>query len=131
MKSAERNRVLIIDDDSSICEILTEVLEDENFAVKVLHAPAGIHEAIQEFRPDLFLIDYLIPDINGGEICHQLKSAENSKHLPVIMYSAHPRVIHSLGNYGWDLFVEKPFDVWDLVEKIKLCISNSKYRKSA
>lgn len=77
----------------------------------------------QELKPDPVMLDYLLGDINGGEYCVQLKKEARTKHLPVIMLSAHQRVIDSLGHYGWDAFVAKPFDLKDLAQQINSMLS--------
>jgi len=125
MEAMMRKRILVIDDDSAICDILKDALTDANFEVKVQTSAANIFDVIKDFRPNLLIIDYILPDINGGEICHQIKSNQVTKHIPIIMYTAYPRVLHSLGNYGWDLFIEKPFDLWSLIEKINQTIYNT------
>lgn len=72
-----------------------------------------------DYEPHLVLIDYLLKGINGGEVCHQIKSGYETSRVPVIMISAYPRVFESLGTYGCDEFIAKPFDLYSLVEKVK------------
>ena len=114
-----KNKVLIVDDDPATCEVLHEALNYENIEVKSLAWTYDIIGEIQYFTPQLVLLDYLLPEMNGGELCYQIKSNELTCSMPVIMFSAYPRVLHSLGNYGWDAFLEKPFDLWNLVAMIK------------
>ena len=70
----------------------------------------------KEFNPDLVLVEFLLPGINGGEICYQLKNLNN--YVPVIIMSTHKKVFRSLGTYGCDDFIEKPFSLADLLNCI-------------
>ena len=67
----------------------------------------------------LVIVDYILEGINGGELCHQLKINPRTKHLPVIMISGYQRVLESLGNYGADYFLPKPFDLNELLNVVK------------
>lgn len=72
-----------------------------------------------DFKPDLVLLDYLLPGINGGELCGQIKRHQAFSKIPVIIYSAYPKVLTSLGDYGCDLFLPKPFDLDELAKHIE------------
>ncbi|WP_207420124.1 response regulator [Desertivirga brevis] len=112
------NRLLLIEDDKDLREILLETLRDDNWEVKAIEGTRDVISDVQEFQPSLVVVDYILPTINGGELCHQVKQNPLTSEIPVIMLSAYPRVLNSLGNYGWDMFIEKPFDLWFLLDKI-------------
>lgn len=118
-----QKRILVIDDDQDILEILSEMLDYWGFKVKTLLSSVTIFDDIAEFKPDLVLMDYILSGINGGEICHQIKTNKVTKSLPVILISAYPRVLQSLGSYSSDDFVAKPFDIDDLLASINTCIN--------
>jgi DNA-binding response OmpR family regulator len=127
-----RKRLLIIDDDRELLELLTGFLQSCGFEVQTDENADNIFEIIQGFRPDLIILDYLLPRINGGEICSQIKKSGSLKHIPVIIYSAYSRVFLSLGNYGSDSFIAKPFDLSHFTSEVeRLCwpapFSCSKY----
>ncbi len=84
-----------------------------------------IFELVNLHQPDLVIIDYLMTGINGGEMCAALKRNPSTRALPVIIVSAYERIIQSLGNYGCDAFVSKPFDMTHLLNVIKRIISAS------
>lgn len=117
--NVEPKRVLVLDDTDDIISLIKDILDDENYDVQGHTHTDDIIKLIKEQKPDLVLIDYLLTGINGGELCHQIKKHPDTAHLPVIMLSAHARVLNSLGNYGWDAFVEKPFEIEDLKQTIK------------
>jgi DNA-binding response OmpR family regulator len=114
---------LIIDDDEAVLDVMAEALQYEGFDVKTSGKADGIAGIIRVYQPDLLLIDYLLSGINGGEICHQLKIDVNTSQLPVIIISAYPKVLLSLGDYGCDKFIAKPFDLDYLIESIKAVLS--------
>jgi DNA-binding response OmpR family regulator len=111
-------RVLILDNDPDVLDAMQEVLVYSGFEVKTIEDTDNIFPIIYDFRPDVLLVDYILNGINGGEICHQIKTNPRTSHLPVIILSAYPRVINSLGFYGCDSFIAKPFELDDLVGQV-------------
>jgi DNA-binding response OmpR family regulator len=114
-----KKKVLVIDDDEAVLDVMKEALVYEGFEVKIADKADDIQGMISAYSPDVLLIDYILNGINGGEICHQLKENNSTGKLPVIIVSAYPRVLTSLGLYGCDKFIPKPFDLDDLVGSIK------------
>ena len=111
-------RILIIEDDEDILQVLETVLEYNDFTVKGLSRTNDILKSVSEYSPDLVLTDYLLSGTNGGKICQQIKSNKDTCHIPVILISAYPELASSLGNFGFDAFITKPFDINMLVRKI-------------
>lgn len=111
-------RVLILDNDPDVLDAMQEVLNYSGFEVKAIEETNDIFSVIDGFQPDVVLVDYILNGINGGEICHLIKSNPKTSHLPVIILSAYPRVINSLGFYGCDSFIAKPFELDDLVNQV-------------
>jgi DNA-binding response OmpR family regulator len=112
-------RILLVDDDISILEILEEFLASAGFDVIILTNAEDVLSNIALHHPDLVLVDYILNGINGGEVCAQIKRNEQSRHIPVILMTAYPRVLLSLGTYNCDEFIEKPFDLDHLVTRIE------------
>ncbi len=119
------NRILIVDNDNVILDMMKDALTQENYIINAVNSVSRIFEIIQEFKPELVLIDYILDDINGGEICHQIKNNPVTSSIPVIIISGHPRVLNSLGTYGSDAILEKPFDLTDLFEIVKKFLPTS------
>lgn len=111
-------KVFIVDDDPALLDILKELLNDEGYCVKATDGTGDLMMMIRDFNPDIVILDFLLHGINGGEICHLVKQNSQTSHLPVIILSAYPRVIRSLGLYGCDEFIPKPFDLCTLIERI-------------
>ena len=112
----EKAKILIIDDDADLLELLQDFLQGNGFEVKTNKCSGGVFETITQYRPALIILDYLLGGVNGGELCHQIKT---TTHIPVILYSAYSRVLLSLGTYGCDQFIPKPFDLDFLLESVR------------
>jgi DNA-binding response OmpR family regulator len=104
-------RLLVIDDDQDIRDLVREIFEEDDYTVHCLADVDDIFSEISHFRPDVVLIDYKLGISNGADICYQIKSNAGTLHIPVVLFSAHHREIDSIGNYGWNAFIGKPFDI--------------------
>lgn len=114
-------KILILDDSEDILEVMKEALEMEHYEVEVLNYTDDICKAALSANADLVILDYILFGINGGELCHMLKTNPATAHIPVVMVSAYPRVLESLGNYGSDAFIAKPFNLSDVVDTVNHC----------
>lgn len=111
-------KILIIEDDEDILQVLETVLVHNDYSVNGLERTDDILKSIEQYNPDLVLTDYLLSGTNGGKICQQIKSHKETCHIPVILISAYPELAISLGHFGFDAFITKPFDINVLVNKI-------------
>ena len=119
------NKVLLLDNDESVLDVMQEALIYEGFDVKTVGESDNILPLIETYNPDLVILDYILNGVNGGELCHQIKANQKTAALPVIIVSAYPRVLRSLGDYGCDDFIPKPFDLDDFTARIKKLIDGS------
>ena len=117
-------KILVVEDDYSILCLLTDVLNEEGYQVVGLSFTPSITESVLTHQPDLVMLDFLLPGVNGGELCHELKSTTATAHMPVILLSGYPRFLESLGSYGSDGFIAKPFDVDGVIHMVESCLSN-------
>jgi putative two-component system response regulator len=118
-------RILVIEDDNDVLKVLEEVLLLNDFIVKGLNRTNDIFEVIEEFKPDLVLTDFLLSGTNGGKICQLIKGNKDTCHLPVILISGYPDLATTLGNFGFDDFIAKPFNIKDVVKRINRAIADS------
>jgi two-component system phosphate regulon response regulator PhoB len=116
-------QILIIEDDEDILQVLETVLVHNEFAVKGLNRTDNIFHSIDQYKPDLVLTDYLLSGTNGGKICQLIKANKDTCHIPVILISAYPELAISLGTFGFDAFITKPFDINVLVKKINSLVN--------
>lgn len=115
-------RIAVIDNDPKILNVMQEALTTEGFAVEIFEDTKDLLALVKEHRPHLILIDYILDGINGGELCRQLKANPETANLPVIICSAYSNILQSLGFYGCDAFLAKPFELSDLIAEVNLLL---------
>lgn len=116
-----KKRVLIVDDDAAIVEMMTDLLtRDGRFEVRSATNGFDAGAATKEFRPDILLLDFMLPDINGNIVCQRVRSDPELSHTKIIMVSGavSPAEIESLRSAGADDFIKKPFDVAMLIDRM-------------
>lgn len=119
-------KVLIVDDDKDLLEVVAALLNKKGFEVKTNLNWNNGFEIINEFQPNLIILDVFLSEVDGLEICKQLKSSPDTKHIPVIIFSGYPRIAESVTyEYGADDFIAKPFEVNDLVTKMHSALSQT------
>lgn len=116
-----KKKVLIVDDDAEIVELMTDVLvRDGRFDVKT--ASSGYEAGIQtqQFRPDVILLDYMLPDVNGNVVCHTIKQNHEFENIKIIIVSGviKQEEIEELLSSGAEDFIKKPFNIVELTDKI-------------
>jgi DNA-binding response OmpR family regulator len=115
----KREKILVVDDDIDILEIVTLLLVEEGYEVKALDHGETIFEDIQGFQPNLILMDVMLGGMDGRAICMDLKANPLTKSLPVILISGTHDLAESLHLPGApDDFIAKPFDMDELYTKI-------------
>ena len=112
------NKLLIIDDDEDISAMLFLLLRSKNFEVAVVTKSEDIFHRIRTYQPDIILLDVFLTGYDGRVICKQLKFHPDSKHIPVIMVSGDEEVLQTVGQYGANDFIQKPFEAETLLFKI-------------
>lgn len=116
------NKILVIDDDYGINEVLEIILTENNYQTKIITETEKIIEKIEKFKPNLILLDIFMPDKNGHEICKQIKNNPKIEDTPVIILSASTQTKNLAIKAGADDFIFKPFEMDELLEKIKINI---------
>jgi excisionase family DNA binding protein len=120
-----RVRVLVVDDDPSIVRIIEEMLgREERFEIRTVSTGYDAGMVTREFRPNIVLLDYMLPDVNGNIVCERIKSDSELADTKIIIISGVVRQaeIDCLLESGADAFIPKPFQVEDLIEKIDALI---------
>lgn len=116
---SKNKRVLILDDNEDMLELVKEIMLNEGYEAEGFTSTDDIIQLVKQHKPDLVITDYILSGINGGEYCHQIKVHPDTSHIPVVMLSAFTRVLESLGNYGWDAFIAKPFSLDEITSTVK------------
>ncbi len=114
-------RVLIADDEPNIVASLEFLMEQAGFEVKVAADGAAVLALVASFRPDLVLLDVMMPVKNGYEVCQLLKNDPGTRDVKVILLSAKGRDVEVAKGLelGADAYVTKPFSTRELVAKVK------------
>jgi DNA-binding response OmpR family regulator len=110
-----------VDDDPEIVELFVDVLErDGRFEVKTANTGYDAGILTQEFTPDLIILDYMLPDINGNVVCQTIRKNPNFEHMKIVIVSGvvNQDEINDLLKSGADDFVKKPFNIEKLIERI-------------
>ena len=115
---AEKQRILIVDDDYNIAELISLYLTKECFETKIVGDGEEALRVFPEFQPNLILLDLMLPGIDGYQVCRELRSTSQ---VPIIMLSAKGEIFDKvLGlELGADDYIIKPFDSKELVARVK------------
>lgn len=115
---AIKQKILIVDDDENIANLISLYLTKECFETKTVHDGQAALNAFRDYEPDLVLLDIMLPGIDGYEVCREIR--KDSK-IPIIMLSAKTEVFDKvLGlELGADDYIIKPFDSKELVARVK------------
>ena len=119
-------QILVVDDDSDILDALRFVLEDAGYTVKTCQNGeyAERLSGATSF-PKLIILDVLLSGKDGRDICRKLKHDKRTKHIPIVMISAHPAVKKSVYESGANKFIPKPFDISILLNTIMTALATS------
>lgn len=112
-------KILVVDDDSDIVEILSFLLSEAGYETRVLTHGETIFNDIKEFKPNLILMDVMLGGMDGSTICNSIKTDPSMSPLPVILISGTHDLAKSLHLPGApDDFIAKPFNLDHLLEKV-------------
>lgn len=115
-----RRKVLIVDDDADLVDLLVEVFErDGRFDIRTANNGFEAGMAVKEFQPDLVVLDVMLPDINGKEVCQRVRSDRNMPDVKIICISGmvEQDKVQDLRDAGANDFMQKPFTVEALLER--------------
>ncbi|MBM4277987.1 MAG: response regulator [Deltaproteobacteria bacterium] len=117
-KGEERKKILVVDDDKIIVETIVQSLEEDEFGYEMISASDGFEAGLQvsHFKPDLLILDIMMPDINGYEVCQKVKSNPESKDTKIIVLSAYlnDEAFKQMKDYGADACFSKPLPLEQL-----------------
>jgi two-component system alkaline phosphatase synthesis response regulator PhoP len=119
--------ILAIEDDTDLCELLEYNLTQAGYEVKILNGLKGALDTVKSVRPDLLILDVMLPDGDGFDFCRQLKGDAEAQHIPVIFLTARGQEIDRvLGlEIGGDDYVTKPFSPRELIARVKVHLRRS------
>lgn len=114
-------KIFIVEDDSNIREIETFALKNSGYLVEGFETAGDFFKRIQEKKPDLILLDIMLPDVDGLDILRKLRTAPETRKIPVIMVTAKTTEIDKVKglDMGADDYITKPFGVMELISRVK------------
>jgi two-component system phosphate regulon response regulator PhoB len=114
-------RILAVDDDRDILDVIQYILEDSGYEVSTLSDGRYLFERIKTLSPDLILLDIMLGNLDGRELCKDVKAREETHDIPVILISASHNVGEHMDKKGApNAFIAKPFDISELLDTIKM-----------
>jgi excisionase family DNA binding protein len=117
-KGEEKKKILVVDDDKIIVETIVQALEEDEYGYEMISASDGFEAGLQvsHFKPDLLILDIMMPDINGYEVCQKVKSSPESKDTKIIVLSAYlnDEAFKQMKDYGADACFSKPLPLEQL-----------------
>lgn len=122
---ANKQKILIVDDDNNIAELISLYLTKECFETMIVNDGESALPAVESFQPNLILLDIMLPGMDGYQVCREVRSRFT---LPIIMLSAKGEVFDKvLGlELGADDYIEKPFDSKEMVARVKAVLRRYK-----
>jgi signal transduction histidine kinase len=118
-------KILIVDDDIDTVELLTKRFHTEGYHTAEAYDGEQALQQVEEYQPDIILLDIMMPKIDGYEACRRLKSSEDTRHIPIIMLTAKGRIPDKVKGLdtGADDYIVKPFDYRELLQRVRYWIS--------
>jgi len=122
--TARAIKVLVADDDPDLRDILRSILEPNTFEVLEASDGSTALEAAQRHRPDLVILDYMMPRLDGAEVCQALKQDLLLRHIPIIMLTGRSEIqdkVHGM-DAGADDYLVKPFEPQELLARVRMVL---------
>jgi excisionase family DNA binding protein len=116
-----KRKVLLVDDDLELVELMNKVLEEDGrFEVRIASNGFDAGMMVKEYRPDLIVLDVMLPDINGKEVCHRVRADSSLEDVRILCISGmiEEDKIQELRLSGADEFLHKPFDIEELIDRM-------------
>ena len=123
-KKTKSGKILVIDDEAEITEIIETFLKDAGYQVLVENSSVMGIERAKSFRPDLILLDIMMPFMDGYEVCDELKKNKETENIPVIFLTGKDARSDEGKSFkvGGDMFIKKPFNCERLLEIVRIVL---------
>lgn len=116
----DKRQILLVDDDNDLIEVMSSAFEaDGRFDIRIANNGFDAGMMVKEYRPDLIVLDVMLPDINGREVCQRVRSDNQLEEVKIICISGmvEPDKIEELKVSGANDFLQKPFEVEELIDR--------------
>jgi two-component system response regulator MtrA len=118
-------RILVVDDDESVLEAICLILEDEGFAVTAARSGAEALDVLRGQPVDLVVLDVLIPDMDGLDLCRRIRAEPRVAHLPILFLTAMSQVenIRQASECGANGYLLKPDQILELPARVRVLLA--------
>ena len=120
-----KKKILVVDDEEKITELIQWILEEENFQVITAKSGKEALDKMRNYAPDLIILDIMMPEMDGWQVCREIRKDPVYKRLPIIIVTiktSNEDQIKGL-NIGADAYLPKPFNPHELIERTKLLLN--------
>ena len=120
-------RVLVIDDEPEITDIVEAFLTEAGYSVSSENQPTNAVAKVKEFQPNVILLDIMMPGLDGYDICQQIKELPDMAHVPIIFLTGKDRADDMGRSFkvGGDMFIKKPFSCERLLEIVNIVVMST------
>lgn len=127
MEKDKASRILVIDDEPQVTEVIEAYLSNAGHEVIVDNVAAGGLKKARELKPDIILLDIMMPEMDGYDICNQLKNDPDTADIPVVFLTGKDRSDDMGRSFkaGGDMFIKKPFSCERLLEIINIILMST------
>jgi len=121
-----KKRIMIVDDEQDALDLMERILTAEGFELDTVNNATEVGLKAGQSVPDLILLDFLMPEVNGFEVCKALKDNEQTRHVPIMAVTCLTKEddIERIFACGADEYLPKPFKVEDLLTKVKQLVAD-------
>lgn len=127
-----KHKILVIDDDETLAIVVRELLTDRGFEVIAANTGDDGLKLVKEYKPDLILLDVMLPDFDGYTLCRVFRQSKNTATIPIIMLTAKDKTDEKIAGLrtGADDYISKPFNGDELAERIKSVLRRTQRTQS-
>lgn len=117
--------IIVVDDNKDISALLKSVLEFSGHSAAICPDKEALFTALSAYHPQLIVMDMMLGNDDGRDLCRLLKADLKTNHIPVLMISAHPDAGESCRDAGASAFLEKPFEMEELLDQAKALLTKA------
>jgi two-component system, OmpR family, response regulator len=118
-------RILVVEDDDTLRDILAEALREDGYTVELAEDGEVALELARRWRPDLLILDLMMPNMDGEELVSSIRQVQGAASLPIIVVSASRRAEEVGARIGARAALRKPFDLFELTERVSEALNGS------
>jgi CheY-like chemotaxis protein len=111
--------ILVVDDDTAILDMITQVLIEEDYQVVTANNGRSAVDLAHEQLPQLILLDLMMPEMNGWQVVEALRISPKTRPIPILLLSARREMASAAGELGVTAYLEKPFDLDELLDRVQ------------